>query len=60
MAELHKITKSAAEFEHPADKEHKDEPCRDCEYFQKIAPLHCSKVTGIIMPGDHCSLFHHK
>jgi hypothetical protein len=52
-----KITKAAAEYEHPArGKDH----CSMCEYFEEIEKDHCSRVRGIILAGDWCKLFERK
>jgi hypothetical protein len=57
---LVKISKADAKYEFPALPAHKDEPCRKCEYFEQIAPNHCAKVQGIILPTAHCRLWEEK
>jgi hypothetical protein len=49
-----KISKTAAEYEHPAKG---DNHCGICEYFEQIEPDHCSRVRGVIKAEDWCRLF---
>lgn len=52
-----KISKVAAEYEHPAKGE---EHCGICGYFEKLEPDHCSRVKGIILKEDWCKLWEAK
>jgi hypothetical protein len=58
--EVAKIAKSAANYTDAAPEQYKDEPCRTCTYFERIAPDHCSRVKGIIAAAGHCRLWETK
>jgi len=57
MAEYVKISKSAAQYEHPAKGA---DHCAECRFFEQVAPRHCLRVDGVILPGDWCKLFERK
>jgi hypothetical protein len=54
---VHKITKATAHYTDVAPAEYKAEPCKDCTYFERIEPDHCSRVRGVIAAGGHCKLW---
>lgn len=57
MAEYVKISKTAAQYEHPAKK---SDHCSMCKFFERVAPLQCLRVEGKILPIDWCKLFQPK
>lgn len=57
---LVKISKASAKYMNVAPEEYKDEPCKDCTYFERIEPDHCSRVRGEIAAAGHCKLWESK